>query len=308
MLADFYQQMYMIRKVEQKILESFSRGIFSGTTHTYIGQEACAVGVLNNIDREKDFVFSNHRCHGHYLVYSEGDIKGLFGELMGREIGVCKGIGGSQHMHHKNFFSSGIQGGIVPCAAGTAFAQKIRGTTSIVLSFLGDGTLGQGVVYETLNIASLWNLPVLFVVENNQYAQSTYYKHQHAGKLIDRAKCFGIAARKIRATHVMLVYEASKEAVNYVRNKSKPYFLLLETYRLGPHSKGDDHRDPKEIERYFRQDPLILLRNELDRTIVEEIESHIKNEVESAFDLALSSPRVEFKAIFRRCKCYGDIS
>ena len=149
----FYQQMVLIRLVEEKLLELFNEGRIHGTTHTSIGQEANAVGILNAIDRDCDIVWSNHRCHGHFLAYS-GEIEGLIAEVMGKSSGVSGGRGGSQHLCHRNFHSNGIQGGIVPIAVGSALAKKATGAIAIV--FLGDGTMGEGLVYESLNLAALY--------------------------------------------------------------------------------------------------------------------------------------------------------
>ena len=156
--------MLLVRCFEEKVLELFTRGELFGTTHTYIGQEANAVAVLNHLE-ERDIVFSNHRCHGHYLVRT-GDAEGLFGEMMGKAEGICGGRGGSQHLCRDNFFSNGILGSTAPIAAGMTLAEKLKGSDAIGALFLGDGALGEGIVYETLNLISLWKIPLLIVVEN----------------------------------------------------------------------------------------------------------------------------------------------
>lgn len=159
---EFYRQMLRIRLFEETVLEMFPRGVIYGTTHTYIGQEANAVGVLSWL-QDGDVVVSNHRCHGHFLAYG-GSMHALAAELMGRSTGVCGGRGGSQHVKWKDFYANGILGGTIPLAVGIAFAEKTKGNSSIVFAFMGDGTLGEGVVYESLNMAALWQLPVLFVL------------------------------------------------------------------------------------------------------------------------------------------------
>ena len=254
----FYRQMQTIRRVEETLLALFAQGKIRGTVHTCIGQESTAVGVVNALDGEKDVIFSNHRAHGHFIVYSD-EVTGLIAEVAGKPTGVCGGIGGTQHLHYRNFYTNGIQGGIVPIAAGSAAAEKHRKTGAITVVFLGDGTMGEGVVYETMNIAALWELPVLFVVDNNQYAQSTPVARAQAGDLSTRAASFGIRSGEVpaEAYDPFSVFEAAQEAVAYVRTASAPYYLLLNSYRLAPHSKGDDHRDPAEIERHRQQDPLL---------------------------------------------------
>jgi 2-oxoisovalerate dehydrogenase E1 component len=146
-----------IRRVEEKFLELFSLGLLNGTVHTCVGQEFSAIAFAGQLEKE-DFVFSNHRCHGHYIAFTN-DIHGLIAELLGKASGTCGGIGSSQHLCKNNFFSNGIQGGIVPVAAGYALANKLRKNGAIGIVFIGDGTLGEGVVYETMNILSKWEIP-----------------------------------------------------------------------------------------------------------------------------------------------------
>ena len=174
-----------IRLFEQRLLQLFSEGKLFGTVHTCIGQEWTGVALAEHL-REDDVIFSNHRCHGHYLART-GNYAGLFAEIMGREAGICRGRGGSQHICDTNVFSNGIQGGIVPVASGIALAKPIK-TAWISVVFIGDGTLGEGVVYESLNIASIWNLPLLVVLENNMYAQSTSQKQTLSGDIEARAQ------------------------------------------------------------------------------------------------------------------------
>ena len=281
-LASFFEQMVLIRYAEVKILEAFSKGLLSGTTHTCIGQETCCVGVVNALNLSKDIILSNHRNHGHFLAYCR-DLEGLFGELMGKALGVCKGVGGSQHLHKENFYTNGIQGGMIPCATGMALAEKIKGTGAVVCVFLGDGTLGQGVVYESLNIASLWTLPILFVVEANEYAQSTPTHMQHAGDIAKRAAPFGISSRALSANNVLEVYNAALEAVEAIRDTGRPFYLVLYTYRLAPHSKGDDFRPQEEIEQHKASDPLKKARAALEERLARAVEDKAKARVEKAF-------------------------
>jgi TPP-dependent pyruvate/acetoin dehydrogenase alpha subunit len=254
-LARLYEEMVLIRRVEETLLELFSAGKLVGTTHTCIGQEADAVGVVSALDPARDVVFSNHRCHGHYLAFT-GDVEGLLAEVMGRATGVCGGKGGSQHLCRDGFYSNGVLGSTVPVATGMALAEKRKGTDAVVVVFMGDGTLGEGVVYESLNMASLWGLPILFVVENNFYAQSTPSRLGVAGSIPERARAFGIETAALATTDVEEVRSAAVAAVDRVRASGEPYFLVLDTYRFSPHSKGDDNRDPAEIEERRTADPL----------------------------------------------------
>ena len=275
-----YRKMLKIRLVEQKILFLYSQNKISGTTHTYIGQEAIAVAAMNHIC-EGDFVFSNHRCHGHYIAYG-GHINKLFAEIMSKETGLCGGKGGSQHLHYRKFYSNGIQGGIVPNALGTAWAEKIRGTNNIAMVFLGDGTLGQGVVYEAFNMASLYNVPILFVVENNKYAMSTKCEDAISGSIIARAEAFNIKSNEVSSNDIEVLDDYFKKAIGYTRLQSKPYCLVINTYRLGAHSKGDDTRDPLEIQYYQQFDPLRITESKLDPDFCQECKESLTSEIDKA--------------------------
>jgi acetoin:2,6-dichlorophenolindophenol oxidoreductase subunit alpha len=254
-LATFYERMYFIRRFEETLLDLFAQGKLVGTTHTYIGQEANAVGVIANLEPERDVVFSNHRCHGHYLAFTDDDF-GLLCEVMGKAPGVCGGKGGSQHLCNGNFYSNGVLGSIVPVATGIALAEKKKGTGAVSTVFLGDGTLGEGVTYESLNMASLWKLPVLFVVENNFYAQSTPVELELAGSIPARGAAFGVEVAELDTTDVTEVHAVAEHAVARIRETSEPFFLVIHTYRFSPHSKGDDNRDLAEIEERRKRDPL----------------------------------------------------
>lgn len=285
----FLRLMALIRETETKLLELFSKGLLNGTVHTCIGQEACAVGVIEALDREKDILFSNHRGHGHYLAYCS-DVKGLIAEVMGLPSGVCKGLGGSQHLQFNNFYTNGIQGAGLPIVAGMALAEKINQTGAIAVAFMGDGTFGEGVVYEAFNIASLWRLPVLIVVENNRYAQSTPSIDQHAGALEGRARAFDIPVTVVNGMRVDEVHAAAKSVVARIRDGNRPEMLFLETYRYAPHSKGDDFRDPREIAEYRQYDPLDYLCTLVDECvgdeIIEETRAYVNQVVQELVDVS----------------------
>ena len=252
-----------IRTVEEKFLELFSLGKLNGTVHTCVGQEFSALAFAGQL-KKKDFVFSNHRCHGHYLAFT-GDTRGLMAELLGKASGTCGGIGSSQHLCHNNFFSNGIQGGIVPVAAGYALGNKLRNNGAIGVVFIGDGTLGEGTLYETMNIISKWGIPLLIVCENNFYAQSTAQSVNLAGDILARAKAFGIATAKGETSSPDALITEAQRAIDYVRSENRPFFFLVETYRLNAHSKGDDDRDPAEVESYRARDFLhVFERQEPD--------------------------------------------
>jgi 2-oxoisovalerate dehydrogenase E1 component len=256
MKLNLYRTMVSIRVFEELLLDLFSEGRISGTTHTCIGQEAVAATALAYI-KDGDAVFSNHRCHGHYIAFG-GDIKELLAEIMGKCSGVCSGRGGSQHLCYNTFFTNGIQGGMLPCAAGYAFASKLKGHDNIAIAFIGDGTLGEGIIYETLNMTSLWKIPLLIVIEDNGYAQTTPSNIGRAGNIIDRIRAFQIDCDEIESNDIVPLYKSFSNAFNFVRNNRKPFCQIVRTYRLAPHSKGDDFRDKEEIEQWRKKDPIKL--------------------------------------------------
>jgi acetoin:2,6-dichlorophenolindophenol oxidoreductase subunit alpha len=251
-----YRRMRFIRRFEERLLELFDTGVLNGTTHACIGQEADCIGVVDHL-REDDHVFSNHRCHGHYLART-GDARGLMAEIMGLPEGVCAGIGGSQHLSAPGFKSNGIQGGIVPAAAGIAMANQLSGNDAVSAVFIGDGTLGEGLVYETLNLASLWQLPLLIVLEDNGWSQSTPSHVNLAGSMRGRFEAFGIAVEELDSTDVLEISPVAERAINYVREQRAPCALIIHTYRLCHHSKNDDSRPREEVEARWALDPLAI--------------------------------------------------
>jgi len=286
---DLYRVLYKIRQFEETVLDNFPKGVFFGTTHTYLGQEANAVGILSNL-QPNDIVFSNHRCHGHFLAYG-GDPHALFAELMGKATGVCAGRGGSQHLQWRNFYSNGVQGGIVPIATGMALAEKRKQSGAISIVFIGDGTLGEGVLYESLNIASLWSAPILYVVENNRIAQTTPVKLAVAGSVAARFEAFGIPAGELESSDVRLILAAAEKSINEVRQEQRPRALILHTARFGPHSKGDDTRSAEQVEQMRRErDPIDIQSRRLKMSDRERIEQQARDEIAKAFELALDDP------------------
>lgn len=270
----------LIRRVEETFLELFAKGKLNGTVHTCVGQEFSAIAFAGQL-KSSDFVFSNHRCHGHYISFTK-DWKGLLAELQGKSTGVCGGIGSSQHLQNGNFYSNGIQGGIVPVAAGMALANKLKNNDNIGIAYIGDGTLGQGVIYETMNMMSLWNLPLMIVCENNQYAQSTYFKDNLSGEILKRPEAFGIKTFSGDTWNIEELFAVSQDAIDYVRVNKKPAFFLLNTYRLNAHSKGDDDRSTAEISEYREKDFLVKYSKyfpEKYSIIIEEINDLLSKEI-----------------------------
>lgn len=281
----YFLKAYAIRYTEETLLSLFQKGKLFGTTHTCVGQEFSAIAIAQAL-KEEDIVFSNHRCHGHYIAKTD-DIEGLLAEIMGKSIGVCGGIGGSQHLCGKNFFSNGIQGGMVPVAAGMAMGQKIRGTGVVTTVCIGDGTLGEGIVYESMNMASIWSLPLLIVLEDNGYSQSTAQHETLSGSVVDRAKAFGITVYEGSTWEYEKLITDMQDAAEQVRKECKPVFFRVGTYRLRAHSKGDDDRDAAEIEKYTSKDPLhIFLKEQKGNDALQEKLSLIRQRIEEAVETA----------------------
>ncbi|MQY10739.1 1-deoxy-D-xylulose-5-phosphate synthase [Streptomyces sp. RB5] len=240
----------LIRHFEQTLLRLFAEGRISGTTHTCLGQEYVPV-ALAPLLRDDDFVFSNHRGHGHYLALT-GDAEGLLAEVMGRAGAVCGGVGGSQHVYTGRFLSTGVQGESLPVAVGAALHRQ--GTGAVALAFTGDGTWGEGAVYEALNMAGLWELPLVVVVENNGIAQSTPTARALSGTIRARAEAFGAAYHHSAVTDAAGLRAELAPLLALVRGGGGPLVVELDTVRLGPHSKGDDTRPAGEVEAMARRD------------------------------------------------------
>jgi len=285
---DLYKTMLLIRRFEERLLIEFSSGKIAGTTHVCIGQEADAAGIFS-VTSSNDVVFSNHRCHGHFLA-NGGEPYRLAAEMMGKVTGLVGGRGGSQHIHWRNFYSNGIQGGITPIATGMALAEKVRKTGNIALAFIGDGTLGEGALYESLNIASLWKLPILFVLEDNRLAQTTPVEKGVAGSMPGRFTAFGIPVQERDTTDVLEIQSAAEEMIRIVRSGIGPASLILHTYRFSAHSKGDDSRQPDDLIRIRQFDPLTIHGARLKARDREKAESEISVAIDDAFVRASADP------------------
>jgi TPP-dependent pyruvate/acetoin dehydrogenase alpha subunit len=239
--------MLMIRHFEQAVLGLFAEGALSGTAHTCIGQEYVPVALAAVLHAD-DFVFSNHRSHGHYLA-RYADPAGLLAEIMGRSGAICRGVGGSQHLYRERFLSTGIQGQSLPVATGVALHFRKSGQRRLAVAYIGDGTWGQGIVYEALNMAALWRLPLLVVVENNGIAQSTPTAAQMSGTIEDRARAFGLNYTHVRTDSVDEIRRLVIPLAKAAREGPQPAVVEFQTGRLGPHSKGDDTRAEEDLRR-----------------------------------------------------------
>lgn len=282
----FYRKMFFIRRFEESLLQLFDEGVLNGTTHCCIGQEANCVAIAEQLN-ENDHVFSNHRCHGHYLACT-GDALGLLTEIMGKETGICGGKGGSQHICSEQFKSNGILGGTVPAAAGIAMAEQLKKSDNLSVLFVGDGALGEGIVYETLNLASLWKLPLFIVCEDNGWSQSTPQRLNMAGDIKPRFEAFGVPVCEIDSKDVVEIEKLAASEITAARETMGPRLLLIHTYRLCHHSKNDDSRPAEEVEEHRKTEPLIVHGARLD----DSVRSQIENDVNEALAEVIEHARI----------------
>ena len=300
-LLKLYREMVLIRRFEEKAGQLYGMGLIGGFCHLYIGQEAVVVGMQGAITPE-DAVITSYRDHGHMLACGM-DPKGIMAELTGRIDGFSKGKGGSMHMFStaKNFYGGhGIVGAQVPLGTGIAFAHKYRGNNNVCLTYFGDGSANQGQVYEAFNMAELWRLPVVYIIENNEYAMGTSVKRSSATtELYRRGEAFGIPGKQIDGMDVLAVREAAVEAVAHCRAGKGPFLLEMKTYRYRGHSMSDPakYRSKEEVEMYKEQrDPIERLKGKLLRESIagedalKSIETDIKTIVNDAAEFAKNSP------------------
>ena len=307
-LEQLYEQMILIRRFEEKAGQLYGMGHIGGFCHLYIGQEAVVVG-MQSMAEEGDSVVTSYRDHGHMLACGM-ESRGVMAELTGRKNGYSRGKGGSMHMfsREKNFYGGhGIVAAQVPIGAGLAFAHKYKGDGGVNMAYLGDGAANQGQVYETFNMSALWKLPVIFVIENNQYGMGTSVSRAAAGlDLADRGKAYGIPGLQVDGMDVLAVRAAAREALDYCRSGKGPYILEMKTYRYRGHSMSDPakYRTRDEVDAMRKQHDSIeqlrdlLLREGVDEAGLKQIDQKVKAVVADAADFALASPEPESDELF----------
>ena len=295
-----YTNMLRIRRFEERAAQLYGMGHIGGFCHLYIGQEAVVVGVLMTIEKN-DSVVTTYRDHGHMIARGL-DPKKIMSELTGRSSGYSGGKGGSMHMFSKenNFYGGhGIVGAQVPIGTGIAFTHKYQNNKNICRTYIGDGAMNNGQVFEAFNLASLWNLPVLYIIENNKYGMGTSVDKAAAGSdLYKRGEAFGIKGSIVDGMNVFKVIESAQIAGDYVRSKKGPYILEVQTYRYRGHSMSDPakYRTKEELAEYKLNDPIEISSKEiLNKKIasnndLEKINKDIINEIKEAAEYALNSP------------------
>lgn len=299
-MVEMYKKMLMIRAMESTLKDLFASGEIGGTLHLGIGQEAVQVGVCSNL-RNDDYITATHRGHGECLAKG-ADINAMMAEFLGKSTGVCKGKAGDMHAAD---FSVGdlaatpIVGAGLPLAVGAALSAKMRGTDQVAAPFFGDGANNQGTFHESLNLASIWKLPVVFVCENNMYAESTRITDTTPVKIVERAASYAIPGVQVDGMDVLQVFSAAKSAVQRARSGGGPTLIEALTYRYEGHESGDPsqtYRSDEEVQMWMKRDPLVLFRNSLKTmgvlsdTKADELESEASNKVRVALNLARQAP------------------
>jgi TPP-dependent pyruvate/acetoin dehydrogenase alpha subunit len=300
-LLHMYKQMVSIRLFEEQVNDLYTRALMPGLAHLYIGEEAVAVGICEALHQD-DYITSTHRGHGHCLAKGAAPDR-MFAELLGKEAGYCRGKGGSMHIADPksgNLGANAIVGGSVGIAAGAAFSAKTLGTKQVSVCFFGEGALGQGLLYEVMNLSRLWDLPVIYVCENNMYNEYTHFSETTAGDILARPAAFGIPGESVDGQDVRSVYRTAGRLVDQARSGKGPAFLLCNTYRYRGHHVGDVNREyyraKQEEQRWMAErDPIKLLadwilgQNVADQAQLDRIQSEVKAEIDAAVEFAVKA-------------------
>jgi acetoin:2,6-dichlorophenolindophenol oxidoreductase subunit alpha len=297
-----YRQMLSIRLFEEQVNELYTRALMPGLAHLYVGEEAVAVGICEAL-RSDDYITSTHRGHGHCLAKGASPDR-MFAELLGKEAGYCRGKGGSMHIADPdtgNLGANAIVAGSAGIATGAAFSAKRLGTDQVSVCFFGEGALGQGVLYEVMNLAQLWKLPVIFACENNLYTEYTHFSETTAGDILARAKAFGLQAETVDGQEVRAVHATASNLVERARRGEGPGFILCNTYRYRGHHVGDINREyyrtkKEEQEWVTERDPVknlgnwLMKQNYADAALLARIHSEIESEMKRAVEFAIAAP------------------
>lgn len=310
-LLAMYERMQLIRRVEKQLAADFKAGTLPGAVHLYVGQEAIAVGVCANLE-DSDKISSTHRGHGHFLAKG-GDPGAMLAEIYGKNNGICRGMGGSMHVadFSKGIIgANGIVGGGLGITVGAAWAAKLDGKHRVAVCFFGDGAANQGVFMESMNVATLWELPVIFVCEHNTYSEFSPSDTVTAGQIADRARAFGIPVTVVDGNDVVEVWKAAAIAVKHAREGLGPSFIEGKTYRIHGHIEAEVHflsgsyRDEAEIEAWRARDPIDRLRRRLldsgdaDETLLGEIDERVIARVKAAVEFAEAGAPADDRLVF----------
>jgi TPP-dependent pyruvate/acetoin dehydrogenase alpha subunit len=301
-LLRMYRRMVMIREFEEQVNELYTRALMPGLAHLYIGEEAVAVGICEAL-RGDDYITSTHRGHGHCVAKGASPDR-MFAELLGKEAGYCRGKGGSMHIADPatgNLGANAIVGGSAGIATGAALSSKRLGTGQVAVCFFGEGALGQGVLYEVMNLAALWKLPVIYVCENNLYTEYTHYSETTAGDILARGTAFGVHAESVDGQDVRAVNAAAQKLVDRARRGEGPAFLVCNTYRYTGHHVGDINREyyrskQEEQEWKTKRDPIknfsqwLMEQKISDEGRLKQIQEEVRAEMKAAVEFAIAAP------------------
>jgi len=306
-LVELYKQMWVIRYFDEKVDQFFAKGMIHGTTHLCVGQEATAAGAIAVL-REDDKITSTHRGHGHCIAKGATPDR-MMAELFGKATGYCKGKGGSMHiadLDKGNLGANGIVGGGIPLAVGAALTSKMKQKGYVVLCFFGDGATNEGSFHESLNLASIWKLPVVFFCENNQYGMSGSVKEMvNIENLADRAVAYGIPGKVVDGNNILEVMEVTHEAVEHARSGKGPVLIEAKTYRWKGHSKSDarKYRTREEEQEWRKKDPIkrfkeyLIDKGLLTEEKAEQLREEAFQEIEDAVKYAESSPEPAIESL-----------
>ena len=295
-LLQLYERMLLIRRSEERLAAGYAAGKVPGSLHLYIGQEAVAVGVCAHLD-DRDYVTSTHRGHGHYLAKG-GDVAAMFAEIWGRREGICRGMGGSMHVADLSkgmLGANGVVGAGLAIATGAALGAQLDGDGKVAVCFFGDGAANQGVLTESLNVAAIWGLPMIFVCENNTFSEFTPSREITAGRIGDRARAFAVPTHEVDGNDVVAVWRSARELIAQARAGGGPSFLMADTYRIHGHMERElfilgegRYRDDDEIAEWRAKDPLdrlaarLLAQGIADEAALEEVDTRVLTLVDAA--------------------------
>ena len=312
LLIEMLRRMMRIRHFEEAVISMVERGEIVGAAHSYIGEEAVAVGACLAL-RDDDWMTGNHRSHGHPIAKG-GDVNKAMAELLGKSTGFCKGKGGSMHLADFSIGilgESGILGSSIPTAVGAALGSKLQGNDRVAVPFFGDGASNEGAFHESINLAAIWKLPVVFLCENNQYAVTSSFKQMVASdNIADRSAAYDIPGVLVDGQDVIAMYEAVSVAVARARSGQGPSLIEGRTYRYYEHSLGlgrivrDPYRDEDEVEDWKQRDPILMHKERLleqgiaTQEEIDQIENEIKEQIQDAITFARESPYPEPSELF----------
>lgn len=312
-LRAMYERMLLIRRMEERLCADFAEGKLPGAVHLYIGQEAIAVGVCNHL-RDEDWITSTHRGHGHFLAKG-GEPKAMMAEIWGKKNGICHGMGGSMHVADTSkgiLGANGIVGGGFAIATGAAFGSKLHGDGRVSVAFFGDGAANQGVFMETLNVSTLWKLPLVYICEYNHFCEFTPSAQVTSGRIADRARAFGVPCAVVDGNDVVEVWKAAGDAIERARNGEGPQYVEATTYRIRGHLEaeelflqGGQYRETAEIDEWRERDPIDRIKERLSSAGIcnadelEKIDQKIARRVEDAAAFSEAGEPADTKLVFK---------